>query len=154
MPLYFLDSSAVVQHYHPEAGSEAVNHLLNEPTSRYFISRLTVVEVQRAFVGKVRAKHVSVEELNELRHRFVDDVTQQRFVVIRLTDSLYSEAERLVQKYGPADGDPLLRTLDALQIACTLEAQRRAGLTHFVSADKRQCEAAAQEGFTVINPLL
>ena len=152
MPLYFLDSSAVVQHYHPEAGSEAVNHLLNEPTSRCFISRLTVVEVQRAFVSKVRAKQVSVEELGELRHRFVDDVTQRRFVVVRLTDALYSEAERLVQRYGPADGDPLLRTLDTLQIACALEAQRREGLTHFVSADKRQCEVAVHAGFTVINP--
>ena len=154
MPLDFLDSSVVVQRSHTEAGSEAVNHLLTEPTSRYFISRLTVVEVQRPFVGKVRAKQVSVDELGELRHRFVDDVAQRRFIVIRLTDALYNEAERLVQRYGPADGDHLLRTLDALQIACALETQRRKGLTHFVSADKRQCEAAAQEEFTIINPTL
>ncbi len=50
MPLYFLDSSAVVKHYHPEPGSDEVNRFLTEPNSRFFISRLGIVEVQRTFV--------------------------------------------------------------------------------------------------------
>lgn len=152
MPNYFLDSSAVVKYYHPEVGSEVVTRLLNEPNGHYFISRLATVEVQRAFVGKVRAKQISVEELDELSQAFADDITLKCFLVIRLADALYSEAESLVRKYGPADTDPLLRTLDALQLASALEAHRQVGLDRFVSADKRQGEAARAEQLTVINP--
>ena len=152
MPNYFLDSSAVVKYYHPEVGSDVVTRLLNQPDGHYFISRLATVEVQRAFVGKVRAKQLPVEELEELSQAFADDITLKRFIVIRLTGALYSEAEKLVRKYGPADTDPLLRTLDALQLASALEAKRQVGLDHFVSADKRQGEAAEAEQFSVINP--
>jgi predicted nucleic acid-binding protein len=90
MPLYFLDSSAVVKYYHPELGSAT------ESTSRFFISRLGVVEVQRAFVGKVRSRAIDVEALDDLRQGFLTHVNQRRFEVVRLTDAHYRTAERLV----------------------------------------------------------
>lgn len=152
MPLYFLDSSAVVKHYHPEPGSDEVNRLLTDPASRFFISRLGVVEVQRAFVGKVRSQAIAAEDLDDLRQGFLKHVNQRRFEVIRLTDEHYRTAERLVNQYGPGPAGPLLRSLDALQLAVALDIRTQISLDTFVSADKRQCEAAAQEGFTVINP--
>jgi predicted nucleic acid-binding protein len=54
MPHYFLDSSALVKHYHAETGTADVDRLLAEPNARHFIARLTVVEVQSALVRKVR----------------------------------------------------------------------------------------------------
>jgi predicted nucleic acid-binding protein len=153
MPTYFFDSSVVVKRYHPEPGTEAVDRLLGAPAARAFISRLTVVEVQRALVGKVRTKEISSDELKELRQGFLDDVGKRRFEVVRLTEAHYRAAEQLVYKYGPQDNAPLLRTLDALQLAVALEVSTRTQLDFFVSADTRQCEAALSEQLTVFNPV-
>ena len=152
MPTYFLDSSAVVKHYHPEDGTAEVDRILGESNARYFISRLTVVEVQRAFVGKVRAREISVEELDELRQGFLEDVNKRRFEVVRLTDGHYREAEHLIRKYGTEEGVPLLHTLDALQLAVALDVSNQTNLDYFVSADKTQCQAAEAEQLSVINP--
>lgn len=59
MALYFLDSSALVKHYHLEVGTAAVDRVLSEPNSRHFIALLAVGEVQSAFVGKAREHHLS-----------------------------------------------------------------------------------------------
>ncbi len=40
---------------------------------------------------------------------------------MRMTDFHYRTAERLIYKYGPQPSQPRLRTLDALQLAVTLE---------------------------------
>jgi hypothetical protein len=41
MAYYFLDSSALGQHYHAEIGTDRVDALLQEPGAQHFISRLT-----------------------------------------------------------------------------------------------------------------
>jgi hypothetical protein len=84
--------------------------------------------VQRALVGKVRTKEISSDELKELRQGFLDDVGKRRFEVVRLTEAHYRAAEQLVYKYGPQDNAPLLRTLDALQLAVALEVSTRTQL--------------------------
>jgi len=48
---YFMDTSALVKYYHPEDGTQAVTRLIEEPTSRHYISRLSLVETLSAFVG-------------------------------------------------------------------------------------------------------
>ncbi|MBI3683763.1 MAG: type II toxin-antitoxin system VapC family toxin [Acidobacteria bacterium] len=52
---YFLDSSALAKLYHQEVGSAVVEELVLSATATVLISRLSVVEVQSAFAGKVRA---------------------------------------------------------------------------------------------------
>ena len=59
MARYFLDSSALVKVYHIEAGSTVVEELVLSSTATLFVSRLSVVEVQSAFAGKVRAGVIS-----------------------------------------------------------------------------------------------
>lgn len=59
MPIYVLDSSAVIKLYRPEKGSDAVTRLLSGPDVLAFISRLAVVEVQRAFARKVRENEMA-----------------------------------------------------------------------------------------------
>lgn len=151
MPIYFLDSSAVIKRYQPELGSEAVARILSEADSLSFISRLTVVEIQRAFARKVREQKISAEELKELRNYFYEDLLQRRFWVRRLQEFHYHSAVRLVRKYAPGQAVPLLRTLDTLQLATALDVRQRPGLDHFVCADKDLCEAAESEQLNVIN---
>ena len=152
MPSYFLDSSVVVKYYHPEPGSDEVIQLLSEPAGRFFIARLAVVEVQRALVGKVRAQLLTLVEKNNLRQRFHDDLLQHRWRVRRIHDHQYHAAVRLVNKHGPDTTTPMLRSLDALQLATALDVQRQNGLDYFVSTDKDLCTIAESEQLSVINP--
>jgi predicted nucleic acid-binding protein len=59
MPGYFFDTSALVKHYHPEAGSAEVDRLWNDPLQSLFASRLSALEIVSAFAGKVRAGAIS-----------------------------------------------------------------------------------------------
>jgi len=152
MAVYFLDSSAIVKHYHAEVGTAEVDRVLSEPNSRHFIALLAVVEVQSAFVGKAREGHISLTELDAVRQQFLDDITQRRFQVVRMTDFHYRAAARLMRQYGPLPGQPRLRTLDALQLAVALEVQQQTQLDFFVSADDDLCSAAESEKLVVLNP--
>lgn len=53
MPNYFFDTSAISKNYHNEVGTPKVEQLLMEPSTRHFISRLSVIEIQSVFAGKL-----------------------------------------------------------------------------------------------------
>ncbi len=78
MAAYFFDSSALVKRYHPEVGTVDVNRLFSEQHSRHFIARLAVVEVQSALVRKVREGLISLTDLDVVRQRFLEEITQRR----------------------------------------------------------------------------
>lgn len=153
MAIYFFDSSALVKRYHPEVGTTDVNRLFSEQHSRHFIARLAVVEVQSALIRKVREGLISLTDLDVVRQRFLDEITQRRLQVVRMTDLHYRTAERLIRQYGPHPGQPRLRTLDALQLAVALEVHQQAQLSFFVSTDENQCSAAKAEQLVVLNPM-
>ena len=152
MATYFFDSSALVKRYHPETGTADVNRLFSEQHSRHFIARLAVVEVQSALVRKVREGLISLTDLNVVHQRFLEEITQRRLQVVRMTDLHYHTAERLIRQYGPQPGQPRLRTLDALQLAVALEVRQQTQLSFFVSVDENQCSAAKAELLVVLNP--
>jgi hypothetical protein len=149
MPDYFFDSSALAKNYHVELGTPEVERILREPVSRYFISRLAVIEIQSVFAGKVRMGTIGEPEFQLLRRRFLTDVTRRQFFVVRMTGVHYQEAEHLIRRHSMT---LRLRTLDALQLAVALELRGRGMLDHFVCADRGFIPAAAAEGLSVINP--
>ena len=69
---------------------------------------------------------------------------------IRFRDSNFQQAITLIDKYGLTQN---LRTLDALQLAIALEAQKKGKIDYFVCADKALCSIAQAEGLSVINPV-
>ena len=81
MASYFLDSSAVVKLYQPEAGSEEVNRIVSEPGSVRFMSRLALVEVQQALCRRLRVQDISESELADLRRGFYEDLLLRRIRV-------------------------------------------------------------------------
>jgi len=145
---YFLDSSALGKNCHAEVGTAEVERLLKEPVSRHFISRLTAVEIQSVFAGKVRTGVITETNFQSLRGRFLADVTKHRLHVARMT-GLYQEAERLIKRHAMSRS---LRTLDALLLSVALDLRRRGMLHHFVCADRNLCTVAELEGLEVINP--
>lgn len=154
MPIYFLDSSAVVKLYQPEAGSEEVDRIVSQPGSVRFMSRLAIVEVQRALCRRQRVQDISESELDDLRRGFYEDLRRRRMRVKELRDRHYRSAVRLIRKYAPelTLPLPLLRTLDALHLVSALEVQAQEGLDYFVSSDATLCKIAQEEQLSVINP--
>jgi uncharacterized protein len=149
MPGYFLDSSALGKRYHPEVGTAHVEALFQAQQPARFISRLSVVELQSVFAGKVRTRAIVEADLELLRARFLQDISQRELRIIRMTDGHYREAERLIQQHGVRRS---LRTLDALQLSVALALHRRVALDAFVCADQGLCSVAQEEGLRIINP--
>lgn len=149
MANYFFDSSALGKNYHAEVGTAEVERLLREPGARHLIARLTLVEIQSVFAGKVRTNVITGADFQLLRRRFLTDVAKRQLHVVRMTGAHYQEAERLVTKHAPSRS---LRTLDALQLSVALHLHHRGTVDHFVCADGNLCKVAELEGVSVINP--
>jgi len=145
----FLDTSALVKHYHAEAGTAEVDRLWNDPAASLFISRLCAVEIVSAFAGKVRAGEIAATDFTILLRRFAADARKKSFTTIRFLVRHFKEAERLIRQHGLTIR---LRTLDALQLAVALDLKARGLLTHFVCSDRVLLSVASAEGFSVIDP--
>jgi PIN domain len=149
MPGYFFDSSALGKRYHSEVGTARVEALFQDPQSLRCIARLSVVELQSVFAGKVRTRAITTADLELSHARFLQDIARREFRIIRMTDFHYREAERLIQQHGVLRS---LRTLDALQLSVVLALDRRVALDAFVCADQGLCSVAQAEGLRIINP--
>ncbi|MEK7409067.1 MAG: type II toxin-antitoxin system VapC family toxin [Acidobacteriota bacterium] len=148
MATYFFDSSALTKFYHQELGSAKVQSIFSEPGRRILISRLTSVEMQSVFAGKVRTHAITLAEASKLRRAFLSDIRHRSFEVLAVTGPHYRRAERLIELHGVSQR---LRTLDALQLAVALGLRQRALLDYFVASDKALCTIAATEGLPVVN---
>lgn len=145
----FLDSSAVAKYYHPELGSAVVEQVVRDPVASILISRLSTVEVQSVFAGKVRSGAISEGDAADLRTRFFEDVANGLFKIAALTSEHFEKAAQLIECYGARHG---LRTLDSLQLAVALHLHRAGVVEDFVVADRVLCKVAAFEGLSVTNP--
>jgi hypothetical protein len=149
MPDNFFDSSALGKHYHWEVGTPKVDQFLASPGVRHFISRLAVVEMQSVFAKKVRIGALAPAGFQLLCHRFLADVRQRKFQVVRITTAHFQAAERLIRRLAPVQN---LRTLDALQLAVALDLHGQNLISQFICADQSLCAVATTEGLAVLNP--
>ena len=147
----FFDTSALVKHYHAEAGTAVVDRIIGKPGAELFIARLTLVETISVFAIKVRTGAFDPPEFARLRGLFATHVARRRYQVVRLLNAHYDRAQDLVTNYGLSRQ---IRTLDALQLAVALHLHQMAPLDHFVCTDQRLCDIAALEGLAVLNPEL
>ena len=152
MARYSLDSSAAVKRYQVEAGSAEINRIVTEQNSVRFISRLSLLEVQRAFNRRLRTGEISEYERERARLGFYIDLRRQRLRLKEITPIHYRSAVRLIQKYAPMQTVPLLRSLDALHLAVALHIRDRDGLDYFVCTDKDLCDIAEAEQLRVLKP--
>lgn len=149
MANYFLDTSALAKHYHVEKGTPEVERILSEPGSVHYISRLAAVEIQSVFALKVRTQEITAQDLRQVQGHIAADFAARRFPVVRMLQSHFHEAERLIRKHAPTRA---FRTLDSLQLAVALSLNSQGKLDYFVCADDKLCKVAEDEGLSVINP--
>jgi hypothetical protein len=149
MPRYFFDSSALAKSYHAETGTPRVLALLSESGSEFFISSLTVIEIQSVFSQKVRDGKIDEADYKLLKQRFAADIQGKKIIVKNLLRPHQRAAEKLVERHAKLRR---LRTLDALQLGAASELTKKIGLDHFVCADQHLVTVARLEGISVINP--
>ena len=135
--------------YHPEAGTPAVDQIVNATGNLVRVSRLTVAELTSAFAIKVRTQSINREDAELFLHQLRKDVSTGKLEVFSIGESEFTTAEVLVERYA---FDSRLRALDALQLAVALELWNQKLVDHFVAANAILCEVARLEGFAVINP--
>jgi predicted nucleic acid-binding protein len=149
MPSYFLDSCALAKAYHVETGTPKMLALLADAASQFFISSLTVIEMQSVFSQKVRDGKIDETDYRLVKKRFAADIDRKRLFVKNLLRPQQQMAEKLLEKHAKVRR---LRTLDALQLGAALELWPKLRLDHFVSSDKHLVEVARLEGISVVNP--
>ncbi len=137
-------TSALVEYFREEAGSERVTALIDDPRSTVYISALAQVEFVSAVHRMYREDVLSDEQLQQALSGFQDSV--RAFQVEPLGGSVIESAERLLQKYGRTRAS---RTLDALHLATYSLLDRQDAAWQFVVADDRLHDVAREEGFSV-----
>lgn len=150
MSAFYLDSSAVVKRYVAETGSSWTINLF-KPSSKniIYIAQITGVEVVSAISRRQLGKSLTAKAANKAIARFKRDF-QNKIRILRLTDSVTSDAMLLAETHG-------LRGYDSVQLATALELEKRLSAKNlpsieFISADNQLNQVANIEGLTVDNP--
>jgi predicted nucleic acid-binding protein len=150
MPVYFLDSSALVKRYINETGSSWVVALFDpQLNNEVFIAAITGVEIIAAITRRSRGGSISFMDATAICQQLRSDL-QNDYQTIEIVETVTTSAMTLAEAYG-------LRGYDAIQLAvgCAVNTLCVAnGLSPivFVSADHELNGAAVREGLAVEDP--
>jgi uncharacterized protein len=150
MPVYYLDTSALVKRYALEAGTTWMVELTDRSTQHdLFTVRITGPEMIAAIFRKVRTGELGLSAAVRAAADFRVD-WQQQYQLVEISVTITDTAMHLAEKHG-------LRGYDAVHLAAAIElhavrsAMRLPPLV-FVSADDDQLKAAVREGLSSENP--
>ena len=150
MPIYYFDNSATVKKYVAESGTAWVLSLFKPSANNIiYVAQITGVEVVSAISRRFRGGSLTQKASQKSIARFSRDF-QNKLRVLRLTDSIISQAMQLSEKR-------FLRGYDAVQLAVALELENRFQTNNlssiiFISADNDLNSAAQAENLAVDNP--
>jgi uncharacterized protein len=142
----FLDTSALAKNYITERGSSWVQALMQAASGHVIvISQLATVEFVATLARLQREGQLSKADTHLLQGTFLSD-RDKAFLSVDLSDSVIVRARSIVVAHP-------IRALDALHVACALEAAALLSVRPlFISADIRQLSAAAAEGLPTDDP--
>ena len=118
MPLYFLDSSAIVKRYISETGTNWILNL-HKPSAQnvIYVAQITGVEVVSAISRRLRGNRMTQKAADKAVFRFKRDFAN-KFRIIRLNDQIIAEAMRFSETH-------FLRGYDSVQLAIAVELEKR-----------------------------
>ena len=131
----FLDSSALLKHYIDEPGSRRVRTRLRK-AQELLLSVLAWPESISALNRLRREGALDDAQYAVIKKRFAEDLASA--TIVALADDVLDTAVRCLEEAA-------LRASDAIHVASAAVA----GVDCFVSADRRQCEAARAMGLAV-----
>lgn len=139
-PWIYADTSAFLKLFIKETGSDGMRRLARN--HRLLSSATIKVESRSALSRRRRDGEISEKEFARVMIRLGEGLLAVEFV--RVTEEVLERAGDIVL------GNPV-RTLDALHIASASVFQEGTGITPtFVTADRKQHEAAVQEGLRTV----
>ncbi|MCB1189951.1 MAG: type II toxin-antitoxin system VapC family toxin [Leptospiraceae bacterium] len=107
----FLDTSAIVKLYNPEAETEELtNFILQDDIEEILISEIALIEFHSAFWKKFRENQITEDDLNIVIKLFSNETF---YKIIPLSESIIKTAIDLMERHG-RNG---LRTLDSIQMS-------------------------------------
>ena len=135
----YFDSSAVVKVYVQENGRASVLRLLR--LHEVVVSAILPVEIRGALRRRAEENAIESSRLPAALNQLAAD--REQWNVLAVSAVILGRAEEIVATHA-------VRTLDAIHIASAKEfAERLHAPVPFISADRRQVEAAAAVGLTV-----
>lgn len=149
MPVYFLETSALVKRYAQETGTPWVQALAGSQNNVLYVAQVAGVEAVAALTLRARRGSMTALEASnavaDLRRDFLIDYAQ-----VQITEAVLLRAMDLIERYG-------LRGYDSLQLASAVQiaVERTAfGLAApiMVCADIALNAAVTAEGLAVDNP--
>ena len=149
MPVYFLDTSALVKRYVAEPGSQSVIAMTSAPDAVVVIADITRAELTSALARRARAGDLTAEQHDTLKAAFAAHLLSE-YLLAPLEAAHITAACRLIERH-------VLRAYDAIQLAVALAvgdllAPTGASPT-FLSTDGRLTSAAKAEGLEVSQPV-
>jgi uncharacterized protein len=135
--LVFFDSSAFVKRYIREPGTDEVLDWCERATE-IGLAGITLPEIISAFCRLRRESLVSVEQYRVLKSSLLADIEDA---------ALCDLAPTVMAQTVLALENNTLRAMDAIHIGSAVILKADV----FISADKRQCEAAVQVGLRVVS---
>lgn len=163
MPIYFLDTSALVKYYRNEKGSDRVKKIIDIEKKgvgggksdergkvQIYISELSLVEFRSALFKKFRIGDITTEDRTDVINLFNSDILDRKFLIVPIESIHLQKAVDLLESYADKFA---LRTLDSLQLATALESREgREEEVEFVCADQLLVEVAEKCGLRALNP--
>jgi len=147
MPLYYLDTSALLKRYRTENGTRVLDALFSARTRDELLitSHFTAAEVESVAARALKGRLLTKKAYAVLLSLFVDDL-ENVLVVLPVSTVLLSEAAAVARNSA-------LRASDALHLATALRARQASAVAIvFTASDKELIEAARRSGFMVLNP--
>ena len=127
-----VDSSSFAKRYVQEVASDKLDDLL-ESASELAFCVILVPEIISGLNRRLRERILTIADYRAVKKQLMDDLRDA--TVLQVTPSVISRSVKLLESN-------VLRSLDALHVACALEW--RADL--FVTSDRRQFMAATNTG--------
>ena len=142
MPLFYVDTSALVKRYHVELGSDQVDRLFADPAASLVTANLAITELTSALDRKCEDGALTREGLTHILAVAAQDLLAE-FWLLELDRAHIRRSQHLIRQHH-------LRTLDALHLAVILSIKALRPI--LVSADARLSQAADREKIDIFNP--
>lgn len=147
MPIYYLDTSALLKRYRTEQGSVILNELLGtKHTDEVFVtSYFTALEAEAVVARALRGRVLSREAYRVLLSRFAQDLGDG-ILIQPVSNPVIADSIDLTRRYG-------LRAADAIHLATASRVKQASSLQNvFVASDRGLLDCAQREGFYLLDP--
>ena len=138
----YIDTSAFMKRFIPEANSDAVDELLQSGTYRLAISSLTVTEFRSVIKRRVREGSIDSLFANKAVSQLLEEIASGALRFHAIDAAIFNLAGELIDKLTAPLG-----TLDALHLACA----KATGAEVMISSDKQLLRAASTSDMQIID---